>query len=229
MELVRGLGNLRPAQRGAVATIGAFDGVHLGHQALIRRTRQLAALHNRTTMLITFEPLPREYLQRDAAPARLTNFRERWRLLSAAGVDALLVLRFNAALQQMHGDEFVALLARELQLRAIVVGYDFRFGRGGEMTAGVLEELGRQHGFGVEIVPPVLVGNERCSSSRIRAALSAADFAAAAQLLGRPYSMRGRVVRGQQLGRSLGFPTANVRLKRRHCPLRGIFAARARG
>ncbi len=220
---------MRADQRGSVLTIGAFDGLHLGHQALINRTLLLAHRAARPAMVLTFEPLPREVLARGAAPARLTNFRERWRLLESFGVDSLTVLRFNETLRQTRGAQFVDLLTRELQAHAIVIGHDFRFGHGGEMTAGMLEEAGGRLGVAVEIVAPVLHGTTRVSSSAVRNALTAADFPLAAELLGRPYRMRGRVVRGRQLGRTLGFPTANVRLRRRACPLTGIFAVRALG
>lgn len=231
MEFVRGNVNFRPRHRGCVLTIGAFDGLHLGHQALIRRTLELAGRTARRSMLMTFEPLPREVLTRPpaVAPARLTNFRERWRLLDAMGIDTLMVLHFNTRLRQMRGEEFAAWLSRELQAYTLVVGHDFRFGRNGEMSAGMLEEAGRRLGFGVEIIPPVTESGDRVSSSGLRAALIAADFNRAADLLGRPYRMRGRVVHGKKLGRTLGFPTANVRLRRRQSPFTGIYAVRALG
>ena len=229
MEFVRGLYNLRAHQRGSVLTIGSFDGLHLGHQALIRRTLSLAARTSRHSMLLTFEPLPREVIARDVVPARLTNFRERWRLLEDLGVDALMVLQFNERLRRTTGAQFVDFLTRGMQVHAIVIGHDFRFGRDNAMSAGMLEESGRRLGFGVEIIPPVTHAGVRVSSSGVRAALTANDLGCAAELLGRPYRMRGRVVHGQKLGKSLGFPTANVRLRRKHCPLAGIFAVRASG
>jgi riboflavin kinase/FMN adenylyltransferase len=229
MEFVRGIVNLRPRQRGCVLTIGAFDGLHLGHQALIRRSSELAARAARRSMLLTFEPLPRQVLTPAAAPARLTNFRERWRLLEAMGLDTLMVLQFNEKLRQVRGEDFAVWLSRELQAYAVVIGHDFRLGRSGEMSAGMLEEAGRRLGFGVEIIPPVLQDGARVSSSALREALTAAEFARAARMLGRPYRMRGRVVHGKALGRTLGFPTANVRLQRRHCPFTGIYAVRALG
>lgn len=229
MELVRGLRNLKPNYRGAAVTIGGFDGLHLGHQALIRRTLEVAARESRPAMMITFEPLPREYLSVTAPPPRLTSFRERWRVLERTGLSALCVLRFDAALRSMPGSRFVELLAKDIAACAVVVGHDFKFGRDGSTTAWVLEAAGREQGFAVEVAAPVLLGTERVSSSSVRAALEAGDFKAAARLLGRPYTMRGRVVRGAQLGRTLGYPTANLKLHRKRTPVGGIFAVRVHG
>ena len=229
MEFVRGLVNLRAHQHGSVLTIGSFDGLHLGHQALIRRTMALAARAARSSMLLTFEPMPRDVLAPAAAPARLTNFRERWRLIESFGIDIYTVLHFDEQFRTLSGAQFLELLMREFQVHAIVVGHDFRFGRGGEMSASMLETACRPLGVTVDIVPPVLRGAERISSTAVRDALQAGEFQHAATLLGRPYRMRGRVVSGQRLGRSLGFPTANLRLRRRRSPLAGIFAVRVLG
>jgi riboflavin kinase/FMN adenylyltransferase len=179
--------------------------------------------------MLTFEPLPREFLTPIEPPARLTNLRERVRLLEGSGLDALVLLRFDARLRGMDGDAFVRLLTDRLQVRRVVVGHDFHFGRGGAADADFLREAGARLGFEVEVIAPVVAGAERVSSSGIRAALAARDLAGAARLLGRPYSMRGRVVPGQQLGRTWGFPTANIRMRRRRVPLAGIYAVRVRG
>jgi riboflavin kinase/FMN adenylyltransferase len=208
-----------------VVTIGGFDGVHVGHQALIARTLTLARQCSLPAMMISFEPLPREFLQADDPPARLTNFRERWRLLSATGLDRLCLLRFDERLQHFTGPQFMQLLAL-LGARRAVVGHDFRFGHQGEANAEWCARQGSQFGFEVEVMPPVLLDGERVSSRLIRAALAAGDLTRAARLLGRGYSMRGRVRRGAQLGRKLGFPTANIATHRRRLPLSGIFAVR---
>lgn len=229
MELIRGLNNLAARHRGAAVTIGAFDGLHLGHQALIARTRDWAARLARPAMMITFEPLPREFLSPDDPPARLTSLRERWRLLQSAGLGSLCVLRFDHALRSMSGERFIELLARDFAASAVIVGHDFRFGRGGATTAAVLEQAGKSQGIAVDILPPVLCGDARIGSSVIRAALAGGDFSTATSLLGRPYSMRGRVVQGEQLGRKLGYPTANLRIERCRAPLSGIFAVRVHG
>lgn len=210
-------------------TLGAFDGLHLGHQALIARARERARERNARCMMLTFEPMPREYLQPDSPPARLTNFRERWRLAAASGLDELCVLRFGARLRGLTGEAFAQRLAQAFGSTVIVVGHDFRFGRDGTGTAEGLAACGQRLGFEVEVVAPVKGEGERVSSTAVRESLAAGDFSRAARLLGRRYTMRGRVTRGEQLGRTLGFPTANLRLKRRRAPLGGIFAVRVHG
>ena len=229
MELVRGPRNLRERHLGCVATLGTFDGLHLGHQALIQETLECARRLSRPALMVSFEPMPREFLQPHAPPARLTNFRERWRLLQGSGLDALLLLRFTESLRSMSGAEFLGLLRERLGLQALVVGYDFRFGREGEASAEFLQSMAPSHGFTVHVVPPVRVSGERASSSAVRSALAVGELAGAQGLLGRRYAMRGRVVRGQQLGRELGYPTANMRLRRIRIPLGGIFAVRVHG
>lgn len=229
MRFVRGVLNLPDELRGAVVTLGSFDGLHRGHAALLDATQAMARRLGRKAMMLTFEPLPREFFLRDDPPARLTNVRERWRLLERRSLDAVLVLRFDAALRNLDGAQFITLLRERLGVVGIVVGHDFRFGRGGSADAEALVAAGAQGAFEVEVVPPVRVGNERASSSAIRAALARGEFAQAERLLGRPYTMRGRVVGGRQLGRTLGFPTANIRLRRRRIPLGGIFAVRVAG
>jgi len=229
MELIRGLPNLRPRHRGSVVTIGTFDGIHPGHQALIQRLLEHGKRLARPAMMLTFEPMPREYLAATDPPARLTSWRERWRALQRTGLDYVLQLPFDERLRSLTGEEFAALLGRTLATPAVVVGHDFRFGRNGEATGPMLYQAGSRLGFEVDVVPPVLVDGTRVSSSLIRGALERGDLKTAERLLGRPYSMIGRVVRGEQLGRTLGFPTANLRLGRKRSPLQGIFAVRVRG
>jgi riboflavin kinase/FMN adenylyltransferase len=206
-------------------TIGGYDGLHLGHQALIARTRAVAAERALPAALLSFEPLPREFLAPENPPARLTNFRERWRLLAALGIDEFFVLRFDARLRALDGVQFMGLL-RDLGARHIIVGHDFRFGRGGAATAEWCQGEGAAYGFSVEVVEAVTVCEQRVGSRLVREALAAGNLTRARELLGRPYSMRGRVQCGAQLGRTLGFPTANLAVKRRHVPLAGIFAVR---
>ena len=229
MELIRGLTNLRPRHRGCVVTIGGFDGLHVGHQALIARLHGAARRLARPTMLVSFEPMPREYLAPEAPPARLTTWRERWRLLGGMQLENVFLLRFGEDLRRLSGEDFAKLLARDLDPAAVVVGHDFKFGRNGEATAESLAADGARRGFAVEVVSPVMLGGERVSSSGVREALARADFARARRWLGRPYSMIGRVVHGSHLGRELGFATANVRLHRKRAPLAGIFAVRVKG
>ena len=229
MELIRGLLNIRERQRGCVVTIGTYDGIHLGHRALLDRLKEHATRLSAPTVVLTFEPTPREYLSPEAPPARLTSLRERWRVLEGLGLDSLLVLRFGEGLRNLSGEAFAGLLARDLAARAVVVGHDFRFGCNGEATAPMLAEAGRRLGFSVDVVPPVMLDGERVSSSGVRHSLGRGEFEIAKRRLGRPYTMRGRVVPGQRLGRDLGFPTANLRIERRRSPLKGIFAVRVHG
>jgi riboflavin kinase/FMN adenylyltransferase len=229
MELIRGLVNLREHQRDCVVTIGTYDGIHLGHQELLRRVNEHGTGLSLPTVLLTFEPMPREYLSPEAPPARLTSFRERWRILAGMSLDSVLLLRFGEGLRNLPAEAFATLLARDVRARAVVVGHDFRFGCHGEATASMLADAGQRLGFSVDVVPPVMLEGERVSSSRLREALARGDFEFAKRRLGRPYSMRGRVVPGQRLGRDLGFPTANLRIERRRAALQGIFAVRVHG
>ncbi len=229
MRLIRGLAGLRTPGKGCVVTVGSYDGLHLGHQALLGRLRERAIESGEPSVVLTFEPMPREYLQPQQPPARLTSLRERWRILEPTPLDYLCVLRFDEALRNLSARQFASLLARELGARTVVVGHDFRFGKNGEATAPVLAEAGRLLGFEVEVLPAVRLDGERISSSGVRAALAASDFARAAAWLGRPWAMRGRVRAGQRLGRNLGFPTANLPLERRRAPVAGVFAVRVHG
>jgi riboflavin kinase/FMN adenylyltransferase len=200
----------------------------LGHHALIERLRAHGQRMSLPAMLVSFEPLPREFLRPDDPPPRLTNFRERWRLLSATGLTRLCILTFSERLRVLSGQQFMELL-RAARARMVVVGHDFRFGRGGEASAQWCAERGAQYGFEVDVISPVPIDGQRISSGQVRDAVRVGDFARARQLLGRPYSMRGRVQCGNRLGRTLGFPTANVAVKRRRVPLSGVFAVRAHG
>jgi riboflavin kinase / FMN adenylyltransferase len=234
MEFIRGLQGLKPHHRGAAITIGSFDGIHLGHGALIARACALAAHAGRPAIMLTFEPLPREYLSARATPpldppARLTDLRERWRVLTHSDLAAVCVLRFDEKLRSLSGDDFVNLLADRFAASAVVVGQDFRFGRGGAGSIGLLQAAADAGRFALELVPSVCVDGIRVSSSGVRAALAGGDFRAARDLLGRPYSMRGKVVTGEQLGRKLGFPTANIRMRRHKLPFSGVYAVRVRG
>jgi riboflavin kinase/FMN adenylyltransferase len=229
MELLRGTTELRDSQRGGIVTLGSFDGLHRGHQVLLEQTVQWARQLAAPSAMLTFEPMPREFLHATNPPARLTNFRERWRLLEPAGLDTLIVLRFNDRLRSLTGEQFVEMLTSDLKVQGLVVGHDFRFGKAGQADATFLSEAGLRHGFAVTVVEPVVAAGERVSSTVIREALAAGRFDQARALLGRPYSIRGRVVPGAQLGRQLGFPTANIRVRRRKLPLGGIYAVRVHG
>ena len=226
MQLIRRLDTARA--RDCVVTIGSFDGLHLGHQALIRRLLRHGAERGLPAMMLSFEPLPREYFQPENPPARLTNLRERWRLLQDSGLSQLCLLPFNESLRSLSADDFLGRL-RDARARVIVVGHDFHFGRGGQANAQWCREHAARYDLTFDIVEAVENGGERVSSGRVRTAVAAGDFATAQRLLGRPYSMRGRVRHGNQLGRKLGFPTANIPVKRRRVPLAGVYAVRVRG
>jgi riboflavin kinase/FMN adenylyltransferase len=229
MRLIRGWTGLRGRAAGCAVTIGTYDGIHVGHQALLARVRDRATRLGTAAVLLTFEPTPREYLAPRDPPARLTSLRERWRILEPLGLDYLWLLRFGEALRNLCAEDFAQLLARELAPGVVVVGHDFRFARLGEATAPVLVEAGRRLGFEVDVLPAITLDGERISSSGVRAALAGGDFERARRWLGRPWSMRGRVRPGQRLGAQLGFPTANVPLERRCAPVAGIFAVQVHG
>ena len=229
MKLIRGLSGLPRRHDGCVVTIGTYDGLHLGHQALIAHLKSHAQRSGQPAVMLTFEPMPREFLSPADPPARLTTFRERWRILCGAGLDYLWVLRFDEALRNLSAEDFAQLLVQRLRPSVVVVGHDFRFARKGEATAAALAAAGEHLGFAVDVVPAVTIAGERVSSSGVREALAGADFARARRWLGRPYSMRGRVIAGKRLGRDLGFPTANLALGRRRAPVAGIFAVQVRG
>jgi len=230
MELIRGLHNLRPRHRGCVATIGAFDGVHRGHRAvlqgLIDKGRELGL----PTTVVLFEPLPREFFAPLQAPARLMSFREKFAALRELGIDRVLRIRFDPALSDTGPDEFVhRVFVDGLGARYIVVGDDLHFGKNRAGDFNFLKKVGAREGFDVVATPSVQVGGERVSSTRIRQELEQANFAVAEELLGRPYSITGRVMVGQKLGRQLGVPTANVHLWRLRAPLAGVYAVEVSG
>jgi riboflavin kinase/FMN adenylyltransferase len=229
MQLIRGQAQLPRRHDRCAVTIGTYDGLHLGHQALIARTRSHAERLGCPAVMLTFEPMPREFLSPESPPARLTTFRERWPILEDSGLDYLWVLRFDEALRNLSAQDFALLLKSRLRPSVVVVGHDFRFARRGEATAPVLAAAGRALGFEVEVVPAVTQDGERISSSGVREALAGGDFERARRWLGRPYSMRGRVIGGKRLGRELGFPTANLALGRARAPVAGIFAVQVHG
>jgi riboflavin kinase/FMN adenylyltransferase len=231
MRLYRTFASLRqrkPAKPRAVA-VGVFDGLHVGHQAILERARGAAEAAGGSSFVLTFEPTPKEFFSPATAPPRLTRFRERFELLEAFGIDELLCARF-AAVRELTPREFIDhLLVAQIGARHVVVGDDFRFGADRSGTVEELRALGQRHGLAVSEVPPVFRDGERVSSTAIRQALKAGDLAAARAMLGRDYAISGRVVRGLGLGKQLGFPTANVALRRIQAPIDGIFAARVTG
>lgn len=230
MELIRGLHNLRSRHHGCVATIGNFDGAHLGHQAVIGQLAEKADEMCLPAVVITFEPQPLEYFRPEAAPARLTRFREKLHALRRYAVDRVLCLPFNAKLAALEPQEFIhRVLIDGLGVKYLVVGDDFRFGRQRAGNIEHLREAGQEYGFQVVNMHTFEIDGERVSSTRVRRALEAGDMHAAERLLGRDYRMSGRVAHGNKLGRELGFPTANIHLHRKQTPLQGIFAVEVYG
>ena len=230
MLIRRGLEPGQGVHRGCVVTIGNFDGLHLGHQALLAVLRERSGEAQLPMTVLSFEPHPREYFDPAQAPARLLRLRDKAEWLAGVGVAELRVLRFGEALIALDGEAYIdRILVRALGVRRIVVGEDFRFGRERRGDVTMLRREGARRGFEVDVVAPYCIDGGRVSSTRIRAALAAGRLAEARAMLGRDYRISGRVMEGRQLGRSLGFPTANIRLHRRVSPLGGIFAVRVSG
>ena len=230
MLLIRGLHNLRAVHRGCVATIGNFDGVHLGHQAVLNALTARARAAGVPSLVITFEPQPMEFFQPAQAPARLTRLREKLEAIACCGIDRVLLIRFNADFAGIEASAFVReVLVDKLGIQHLYVGDDFRFGQDRAGDFALLRAMGRGHGFGVESLDTVADEGERISSTRVRQALQDGDLAHAERCLGRRYRICGRVAHGHKRGRTIGFPTMNVALLRRSTPLRGVFAVSALG
>lgn len=230
MKLVRGFHNLTRSDRGCVLTVGNYDGVHLGHQHMIRVVKERAAELRCSSTVLVFEPSSKEFIDPAGAPPRLTRWREKFLALAGQGVDRLVTLRFDNDMRAMSPQRFVdELIVGALSARHVVVGDDFRYGTKAQGTIHSLRAAGEFHGFGVEQVAAFVVDGVRVSSTAVRERLEHGDCAGAARLLGRRYRMMGRVVYGKALGRTLGFPTANLRLMRRKSPLWGILAVRVYG
>ncbi len=224
------LGTPAVSDRPMALTIGNFDGVHLGHQAMLHALRVAAHSLGLATGVVTFEPHPREFFSPNEAPPRLTTLREKLELLEAAGIEQVSVLRFNRALAAMPADAFIsAWLVQRLQTRWLLVGDDFRFGAQRSGDFETLQRAGTAQGFECFALSSIMAAGQRVSSSGVREALAGGHMDLARQLLGRPFFMSGRVGTGQQLGRTLGYPTANIRLNRRVSPLSGIFAVTVSG
>jgi riboflavin kinase / FMN adenylyltransferase len=245
MELVRGLHNFAkparrgtgdrlaeryPGDRGCVLTIGNYDGVHRGHQRIIDVLKRRADEFHCTATVLVFEPSSKEFIDPAGAPPRLTRWREKFVALAALGVDRLVTLRFDDDMRAMSPQCFVEqLIVQGLAVKHMVVGDDFRYGTKAKGTIDSLREAGLAHGFSVEQIAPFVLDGVRVSSTAVRECLESGNYPGAARLLGRPYRMMGRVVHGEALGRTLGFPTANLRLMRRKSPLWGVLAVRVYG
>lgn len=230
MEIIRGLHNLEPQHRGCVLTIGNFDGVHHGHRVLLSHLEEKKKELQVPSMLITMEPAPREFFAGAAVPARLTRFREKVTLLEPTGLDRILCLPFNDRVASIPAEWVVKdLLHERLDAKYVVVGDDFRFGKGAQGDYTMLERAGREYGYEVSHVGTLTFEHERVSSTRVREALRDGNFGLAEKLLGHPYFIMGRVVYGRQLGRTLGVPTANIQLQRYRAALEGVYAVKVTG
>ncbi|OQX39736.1 MAG: riboflavin biosynthesis protein RibF [Oceanospirillales bacterium LUC14_002_19_P2] len=230
MQLIRGFQNIQPLPQGCVATIGNFDGVHLGHQDILAQVREKAVSLNLPACVVLFEPQPREFFTGDKAPARVYTLRDKLEVLAVERVDTVLCLPFNEAFRSLTADEFIQkVLVDILAVRHLVVGDDFRFGCDRAGNFARLETAGQIYGFTVDHTRTVMQDNARVSSTRIRQALGASDFVGVNTLLGRTWLISGKVSHGQRLGRSMGVPTANIVLKRKSLPVRGVFAVRVHG
>ena len=230
MELIRGLHNLRPRHKPCVLTIGAFDGVHIGHQrvlqGLLDKSRELGL----PSTIIVLEPLPREYFAPTEAPPRLMSFGEKFVALRRLGLDRILRVRFTRTLSEIPAREFIEdIFVDKLGVKYMVVGDDLRFGHDREGDFALLSELGEKHNFQVDDSETFAIESERVSSTRIRAALQNDQFELAERLLGKPYQITGKVIYGMQAGRTLGAPTANLELHRYRAALSGVYAVEVRG
>ena len=230
MELIRGIHNLKPHHQGCVLTIGNFDGVHLGHQSVLRQLIEKAKQLNLPATVMTFEPQPLEMIIGDKAPARLTRLRDKYAALKDQHIDQLLCVNFNSKFAALSADEFITqLLVNKLGDKYLGVGDDFRFGHTRTGDFAMLQAAGVKYGFDVVSMDTFSVAQARVSSTMIRDALAQDDLALAAELLGRPFSIFGKVAHGAKLGRTIGFPTANIPLKRCVDPINGVYVVEVLG
>ncbi len=228
MLVYRGFSHVSPGA--TVLTIGNFDGIHLGHRALLKRLTDAAKAENLLPTAITFEPHPREYFAPDSAPARLSTLREKLEMIADEGVEAAYVGHFNARFAALSAEDFIErILVGCLRVKHLIIGDDFRFGAGRRGDFAMLRQSGERFGFAVDAMGCVMLDAERASSSAVRDALAAGRMEHAARLLGRSYSIDGRVVHGEKMGRQLGFATANIRIKHDRPPLTGVFAVEVHG
>ena len=222
-------GSVVPAAlRAGIVALGNFDGFHLGHQAVVGRAVERARAEGRPALVATFDPHPVRHFRPDTAPFRLTTLDQRERLFAAAGVDAMVVFAFDAALAALSAEAFAERLAARLQVAGVVTGEDFTFGQGKRGDIAMLAALGTAHGFTAETVGAVTLDGETVSSSRIRELLRAGDPRGAARLLTRPFAIEGTVQHGDKLGRTIGYPTANLDMGKYLRPAYGIYAVTAR-
>lgn len=230
MRLIRGLNHLEPFPDGCVLTIGNFDGLHLGHQQVIDKLADKGRQLNLPTVAMVFEPQPLEYFLADHAPSRLTRLREKAIQFAKSPIDALLVLPFNRKLADYDAEQFISeILVKHLKVKHLVIGDDFHFGKARRGNFAMLQSKGQAFGFSVENSVSFELSGLRISSTLIRDALGDGQLAEAKQMLGRDYSVCGRVAHGDKRGRQLGFPTANIEMLRRNTPMAGVFAVTMTG
>lgn len=227
MTFIRDLHSLRPRRQQSVLTIGSFDGVHIGHQRVLASVKQQAQERCLKAIAMTFEPQPREYFSAEKAPARLMRFREKMQCIFELGIDEVVCVHFNQAVRRLSAEEFVRhVIVEALAARCLVIGDDFRFGNDRRGNYAMLVKAGDRYGFEVSESPTVEMDGQRVSSTLLREIIGGSDFDSARKLLGRPFAICGRVVYGQCLGAKLGWPTANVLLRRYRAPVAGVFAVR---
>ena len=232
MQLIRSINNFpyELLENGCVLSIGAFDGLHLGHQCLLEHVIKQSKKSNLPSVVMSFEPTPGEFFSRDKPPARLMRFREKYQVLKNLGIDIFFCPRFDNKMQNIEADDFIRqLLIHRLNLKYLVIGDDFHFARKRSGNYEQLKKVKRLLEFEIKKIPSVIVNDERTSSTLVRGLLNQGNLLKASQFLGRPYQMSGRVITGKKLGRELGYPTANVNIHRLQSALMGIFAVRVHG
>lgn len=230
MHIIRGLHNLHSHDKPCVVTIGNFDGVHIGHQVLISELIKKAKEHSVPSVVITFEPQPNEFFNPKSIAPRLMRFREKILALEDLGVDHVMSIRFDTKFSEISAENFVKnILVDGLRIKNIIVGDDFKFGKGRVGDSALLEILGKKYGFATQVQSSIVLNDERISSTKIREALEKADLKSAEKMLSRPFGMSGKVAHGDKRGQILGFPTANIFLHRRAVPISGVYAVKTFG
>ena len=230
MKLIRGIHNFKESLPACVATIGNFDGVHLGHQHVIKQLKAVAEIRNQPTVVLIFEPQPVEFFIPQQAPRRLSRLRDKIKQMTDVGIDYLVCLQFNRTLANLSAQDFVSeILINRLNIKHLVIGDDFCFGKNRSGDFNYLKQCGEQFGFDVENTHTLMIDNERVSSTRIRQCLANDDMISTRQLMGRPYTLSGKVAHGKKLGRQLGFPTINIKMGNRALAVHGIFAVLVKG
>ena len=230
MQFIRGLHNLSTPLPACAVTIGNFDGIHLGHQQVLKQLKKVATRKNLPSLVMLFEPQPVEYFAGDRAPGRISRLRDKLMFLSTQEIDQLLCLKFDQTLAELSAESFIQqILIEKLNIKHLVIGDDFCFGKNRLGDFAMLQQAGRSCSFEVENTESLLIDHHRASSTRIRAALADNDFTLAQKNLGRPYSLCGKVSHGKKLGRELGFPTINLNMGKQRLIVQGIFAVLVKG